>query len=138
MGSVTQPPVVTGQPLPACWQHQAFFAIDQPACQLAYPALQSYGTGAGVGAGVGAVVGGVGATVVGAGFAVGQPRPVFAQQYTFFAAFQPVCQLAKPALQSNAGLVVVLVGGGPGSSSQSRSPTRSRRPQPPPMQMHHL
>jgi len=37
------PPAAGGQPLPALLQHQAFFGTDQPATQLANPALQSNG-----------------------------------------------------------------------------------------------
>mmetsp|Transcript_98855 Transcript_98855/g.255540 ORF Transcript_98855/g.255540 Transcript_98855/m.255540 type:complete len:80 (-) Transcript_98855:207-446(-) len=40
-----QPPAAVSQPLPVWVQHHAFLATDQPAFQLAKPALQSY-TGA--------------------------------------------------------------------------------------------
>jgi hypothetical protein len=79
--------VVTGgavvpQPLPMVLQQYAFLPIDQPACQLLKPALQSYGQG-----------------VVG-GSVVAQPLPMVLQQYAFLPADQPACQLLKPALQS--------------------------------------
>merc|ERR1712060_451473 len=48
------PPAAGGQPLPLLEQHQAFLATDQPACQFAKPATQSYGSA--MGAAVGAPV----------------------------------------------------------------------------------
>merc|ERR1719461_2481287 len=44
------PPAAGAQPLPLFEQHHAFFATDQPAIQLANPALQSYGSAMGDGA----------------------------------------------------------------------------------------
>merc|ERR1719189_2395518 len=105
MGSedVTNPPPWLAQPLPWTLQHHSFFPTDQPACQLANPSLQLYGsaglggtvgctggkigctggrigcTGSGVGGGVGGGVGnGVGGTVCGiSGKAVvAQPLPI--------------------------------------------------------------
>merc|ERR1719189_270679 len=49
LGSLVQahPPAAGGHPLPLFEQHQAFLATDQPAIQLANPALQSYGSAMG-------------------------------------------------------------------------------------------
>mmetsp|Transcript_50887 Transcript_50887/g.69870 ORF Transcript_50887/g.69870 Transcript_50887/m.69870 type:complete len:105 (-) Transcript_50887:148-462(-) len=81
--SQAQPPAAVSQPRPVFWQHQAFLATDQPAFQLAKPALQSYGaevaTGTGktgIGAATGTGTTGIGAAVVSQPPPVWQPLPV--------------------------------------------------------------
>jgi len=77
------PPAAGGQPLPSLLQHQAFLATDQPAIQLAKPALQSYGLD----------------DVTQPPPWFGQPLPWTLQHHSFFATDQPACQFAKPSAQ---------------------------------------
>lgn len=69
---------VAAQPLPKCWQHQAFLSSDHPACQFAKPASQSKG----------------GAAVPQPPAAGGQPLPVLWQHHAFFATDHSTIQLA--------------------------------------------
>jgi len=80
-----QPPLFTGQPLPAFVQHHAFLGIDHPAAQFAYPALQSYG----------------GDDVPGTQPPPPplQPLPCTLQHHSFLPADHPSCQFAKPSAQ---------------------------------------
>jgi len=93
---VSQPPPVM-QPRPVWAQHQAFFATDQPACQLAKPALQSY-TGAGAGGGAG----------------VAQPLPYFWQHMALFSGVQVS---TPPIWHSFGGAGVTGLGGGTGTGT---------------------
>merc|ERR1712012_1365539 len=77
------PPAAGGQPLPSLLQHQAFLATDQPAIQLAKPALQSYGLD----------------DVTQPPPWFGQPLPWTLQHHSFFGTDQPACQFAKPSAQ---------------------------------------
>jgi len=84
----THPPPCVGHPLPAFVQHQPFLAIDQPATQLANPALQSNGAE-------------LVWTVMHPPPPLGQPLPWTLQHHAFLVTDQPACQFENPAKQSN-------------------------------------
>jgi len=80
--SQAQPPAAGGQPFPSFLQHHAFLPTLQPAIQLAYPAIQSYGL-----------------DVVAHPICPGHPLPWTLQHHAFFPTLQPTCQFAYPSAQ---------------------------------------
>ena len=85
-GNQAQPPFCVGQPFPALVQHHDFLATDQPATQLANPALQSNGAD-------------VETTGTHPPPPLSQPLPWTRQHQAFFGTDQPACQFANPSKQ---------------------------------------